>query len=75
MYGYEEKAKKWFDAMVAMGHTPCMNKHADSDEPPRLDIFAYSEGHHNGPACEACSDYWCWHCSGIDSIHKCKAKG
>lgn len=41
------------------------------DEDGDIDVFAVDSGFHNGPACEACRDSWCHHCTSADELKPC----
>lgn len=44
------------------------------DEDGFIDIFAMSEGYHNGPVCSVCDYSPCWHCDPIPNTSDCKNK-
>jgi len=56
---YEEK-------LEAAGHV--LERYEDG----RIDVFAYSEFHCNGPKCTQCDDVWCHHCA--PSISPCPGR-
>lgn len=65
------KSKKWYDAMIAKGHTPIMCSY-DSTQ---IESFVYEQGFCNGPGCSTCNWSTCWHCNKDEnSIPECEKK-
>lgn len=64
--------QQWFDALKAAGHTPVLEEDdedfPDRTEAQRLDMFAISIGHCNGPVCAVCKWGVCCHCHPDPSI-------
>ena len=44
------------------------------DEDGYVEIFAYAEGHHNGPQCVKCGYGFCHHCREVPAHDCAKAK-
>lgn len=64
MIAFDRMKTKWFDAMVAKGHTPIVDEDG-------LNLFVLDEDIHNGPGCNVCHISFCMHCRGIKDIPEC----